>query len=164
MSFLSLLIYVVAKALHSQYILSVSFARIVSIVFIYAGVLSSQAFFVQTIGQGIGIYSGLFEVSSISLFIDTVIFFIGALILVSWPSISKTQLLENNLISLPTPPKTDLQTIKLNNAGEYSLIVLFSAIGASLLVSSGDLISIVFKLLIIIKNNSGTKSKLFVDL
>ena len=141
MSFLSLLIYVVAKALHSQYILSVSFARIVSIVFIYAGVLSSQAFFVQTIGQGIGIYSGLFEVSSISLFIDTVIFFIGALILVSWPSISKTQLLENNLISLPTPPKTDLQTIKLNNAGEYSLIVLFSAIGASLLVSSGDLIS-----------------------
>ena len=61
MSFLSLLIYVVAKALHSQYILSVSFARIVSIVFIYAGVLSSQAFFVQTIGLGIGIYSGLFE-------------------------------------------------------------------------------------------------------
>ena len=162
MSFLSLLIYIQAKVLLYQNILSVSFARILSIVFIYAGVLSSQAFFVQTIGQGIGIYSGLFEVSSISLFIDTVIFFIGALILVSWPSISKTQLLLNNLKSLPQ--KTDLHTVKLNNAGEYSLIVLFSSIGASLLVSSGDLISIVFKLLIIIKNNSGTKSKLFVDL
>ncbi|BDI12862.1 NADH dehydrogenase subunit 2 (mitochondrion) [Phanerochaete sordida] len=142
MSFLSLLIYVVAKALHSKNISPVSFARIVSIVFIYAGVLSSNAFFVQTIGQGIGIYSGLFEVSSISLFIDILIFFIGGLILVSWPSISKTQLLypvKNNLLSLQK--NTDLHTVKLNNAGEYSLIVLFSTIGASLLISSGDLIS-----------------------
>ena len=61
MSFLSLLIYIQAKVLIYQNILSVSFARILSIVFIYAGVLSSQAFFVQTIGLGIGIYSGLFE-------------------------------------------------------------------------------------------------------
>lgn len=61
MSFLSLLIYIQAKVLLYQNILSVSFARILSIVFIYAGVLSSQAFFVQTIGLGIGIYSGLFE-------------------------------------------------------------------------------------------------------
>ena len=119
MIFISILIIIVAMALPSinQLISPILFTRISSIVFIYAGALSFNAFYIQSIGSGIGIYSGLFHVTTISQLLDTFIFLIGSLILVAWPSISKSF-----------------------NA-EYSLVVLFSTLGASLLVSSADLIS-----------------------
>ena len=75
-------------ALHSKYISSILFTRIAAIVFIYAGALSLNAFYIQSIGSGIGIYSGLFHVTSVSQLLDTFIFFIGSLILIAWPSIS----------------------------------------------------------------------------
>ena len=46
-------------ALHSQHISSILFTRIAAIVFIYSGVLSFNAFYIQSIGSGIGIYSGI---------------------------------------------------------------------------------------------------------
>ena len=49
----------VAMALHSKYISSILFTRIASIVFIYAGALSLNALYIQSIGSGIGIYRGL---------------------------------------------------------------------------------------------------------
>ena len=128
MIFLSILILIVAIALPSinQNIRSILYVRISSIIFIYAGALAFNAFYIQSIGSGIGIYSGLFQVTTISQCLDVLILLIGSLILISWPSlnISKVKITEN-----------------LPYAGEYSLIVLFSTFGASLLVSSADLIS-----------------------
>ena len=128
MIFLSILILIVAIALPSinQNIRSILYVRISSIIFIYAGALAFNAFYIQSIGSGIGIYSGLFQVTSISQLLDVFILLIGSLILISWPSlnISKAKITEN-----------------IAYAGEYSLIVLFSTFGASLLVSSADLIS-----------------------
>ena len=132
-------------ALHSKYISSILFTRIAAIVFIYAGALSLNAFYIQSIGSGIGIYSGLFHVTSVSQLLDTFIFFIGSLILIAWPSISHLILNVEGLSKEKSV--SDLYQIskaRLNNAGvagEYSLIVLFSTLGASLLVSSADLIS-----------------------
>ena len=128
MIFLSILILIVAIALPSinQNIRSILYVRISSIIFIYAGALAFNAFYIQSIGSGIGVYSGLFQVTTISQLLDVLILLIGSLILISWPSlnISKVKLTEN-----------------IPYAGEYSLIVLFSTFGASLLVSSADLIS-----------------------
>ena len=128
MIFLSILILIVAIALPtiSQNIRSILYVRISSIIFIYAGALAFNAFYIQSIGSGIGIYSGLFQVTTISQLLDVLILLIGSLILISWPSlnISKVKITEN-----------------MSYAGEYSLIVLFSTFGASLLVSSADLIS-----------------------
>ena len=78
------MILIVAIALHS--LSPVLLTRISAIVFIYAGVLSLNALDIQSIGSGIGIYSGLFHVTTVSQLIDTFIFFIGSLILVSWPT------------------------------------------------------------------------------
>ena len=60
MLFISILILIVAMALHSNYIHSILITRIAAITFIYAGALSLNAFYIQSIGSSIGVYSGLF--------------------------------------------------------------------------------------------------------
>nr|WVH37953.1 NADH dehydrogenase subunit 2 [Fomes fomentarius] len=134
MIFLSILILIVAIALPSinQNIRSILYVRISSIIFIYAGALAFNAFYIQSIGSGIGVYSGLFQVTTISQLLDVFILLIGSLILISWPS--------KYISSMPGGTNNKL-TDKIPYAGEYSLIVLFSTLGASLLVSSADLIS-----------------------
>src|ERR1700691_1808785 len=148
MIFISILILIVAIALpsfnkHSSPIL---FSRISSIIFLYAGVLSFNALYIQSIGSGIGIYSGLFHVTFVSQLLEVFLFIIGSLILIAWP-------LKSNFVSNLNTKSDVLQIIqnsskiiqdtinKTNYATEYSLIVLFSTFGASLLISSADLIS-----------------------
>ena len=134
MIFLSILILIVAIALPSinQNIRSILYVRISSIIFIYAGALAFNAFYIQSIGSGIGVYSGLFQVTTISQLLDVFILLIGSLILISWPS---------KYIFSTSGGNNNTYTDKIPYAGEYSLIVLFSTFGASLLVSSADLIS-----------------------
>ena len=158
MLFISILILIVAMALHSNYIHSILITRIAAITFIYAGALSLNAFYIQSIGSGIGIYSGLFHVTAVSQLLDTFIFIIGSLILISWPSVTYKQILtaaaENEKLGLETINKDariiphyseegiHMPTLEAKQpvAAQYSLIVLFSTLGASLLVSSADLI------------------------
>jgi NADH-ubiquinone oxidoreductase chain 2 len=144
MVFYSILVLIVAIALPSinKNISSIHYPRIISIVLIYAGVLSFNALYIQSIGSGIGIYSGLFQVSAISQFLDIFIFIIGALILVAWPSI--TNISSSKVVLGSVDLKTNnesTQNITVKYGPEYSLVVLFSTLGASLLVSSSDLIS-----------------------
>nr|YP_010835460.1 NADH dehydrogenase subunit 2 [Perenniporia fraxinea]WFS78693.1 NADH dehydrogenase subunit 2 [Perenniporia fraxinea] len=136
MIFLSILILIVALALPSinQNIRSILYVRISSIIFIYAGALALNAFYIQSIGSGIGVYSGLFQVTVISQLLDVFILFIGSLILISWPISMK-------ITSPVHPAPSRLTGHGYGRAGEYALIVLFSTFGASLLVSSADLIS-----------------------
>jgi NADH-ubiquinone oxidoreductase chain 2 len=119
MIFISILIIIVAIALpfFNKQISPIIFTRISSIIFLYAGALSLNALYIQSIGSGIGIYSGLFHITPVSQLMEVFLLVIGSLILISWP-------LNNN-----------------NYAKEYSLIVLFSTLGASLLISTSDLIS-----------------------
>ena len=83
----SLLIFIVAIALPSinQNIRTILYVRITSIIFIYAGALAFNALYIQSIGSGIGIYSGFFQVTYISQLLDIFIFLIESLILISWP-------------------------------------------------------------------------------
>ena len=123
MIFISLLILIVAIALKPIYIeLNPKIiTRITSLIFIYSAALSFNVLYFQNIGRGIGIFSGLFEITLVSQYIDIFLFIIAALILVSWPN--------NKVIQINT------------ESIEYSLIILFSSIGSSLLISSNDLIS-----------------------
>src|ERR1700733_8618653 len=125
MIFISILMLIVAKALPSlnNKISSIFFTRISAIIFIYAGILSFNSLYIQSIGSGIGIYSGLFHVTQISQLIETFFLIIASLILIGWPLIQKQG--SKNI---------------LKNSTNYSLIVLFSTLGSSLLISSSDLV------------------------
>ena len=148
MIFISLLILIVAIALPSfqKQLSPIIFSRLSSIIFIYAGLLSFNSLYIQSIGSGIGIYSGLFHVSTVSQLLDTFLFIIGSLILVSWPSISYKTIsrsVQNSIDKISSNIKEikKITNYRMSYAAEYSLIVLFSTLGASLLVSSADLIS-----------------------
>jgi len=111
--------------------------RVASIVILYAAALSYNALDIQAIGSGIGIYSGLFQVSPVSQSVDTFIFLLGAIILLPWApintvmdgSIGKNKIIYKVFSAVPT-------------ITEYPLIVLFTTCGASFLISSLDLVSI----------------------
>jgi NADH-ubiquinone oxidoreductase chain 2 len=126
MIFISILILIVAKALPSlnNNLSSIYFTRISAIIFIYAGVLSFNSLYIQSIGSGIGIYSGLFHITQVSQLIELFLLIIASLILIGWPLI----------------PKQGYKNI-INYSTDYSLIVLFSTLGSSLLISSSDLVS-----------------------
>ena len=119
MIFTSILIIIVAMALPSlnKSISPNLLVRISSIVFILAGVLAFNTFYIQSIGSGIGIYSGLFHVTTISQLLDTFIFFIGTLILIAWPSISNLTNV-NSVVAQFTFNKenSDITSTRINNA------------------------------------------------
>jgi NADH-ubiquinone oxidoreductase chain 2 len=155
MIFISILILIVAIALPSfnKQLSPILFIRISSIIFIYAGALSFNAFYIQSIGSGIGIYSGLFHITIVSQLLEVFLLIIGSIILISWPlnnsiflKLKKFSHLKNSSHFVNQNDKIqDGALTKINNqisyGTEYSLIVLFSTLGASLLVSSSDLIS-----------------------
>jgi len=111
------------------------FQRLSSIILIYAGALSLNALYIQSIGSGIGIYSGLFHVTFISQVLDIFIFIIGAIILIARPSNALRGTNNSKIENL------EIEENNYTNAIEYCLIVMFSTLGASLLISSSDLIS-----------------------
>jgi NADH-ubiquinone oxidoreductase chain 2 len=202
MIFLSILIFILAMSLpfFKTQITPIFFTRIAALALIYAGALTFNALHIQSIGSGIGIYSGLFQVTYYSLFIETFLYIIGAIILFSWALVksldskkSNDSLLnfeESELLSVPgllNNKKANLKfsqsltrqslsspgpnsllpkggggqeiipQVILNDKGwvgetsvsittsiesrEYSLIALFSTLGGSFLLSSGDLLS-----------------------
>ena len=140
MIFISLLILIVAIATPSIRInLSPNlFIRLSAIVFIYAGGISFNTFYIHSIESGVGIYSGLYQVTAISQLIDMLIYLTGSLILTAWPILNNNSTMKNNY-------ETDYKTNNIrimNPCTEYSLIVMFSTLGASLLISSADFISL----------------------
>ena len=131
MIFISILLFIVAIALPSLKVqLSpVLLSRITTITLLYSGVLSFNAFYIQSIGSGIGIYSGLFHITTVSQLLDTFILCVGALILIPRPYLGH---LSNNNYTLESESILGMK---------YSLIILFSTLGSILLISSADLLS-----------------------
>ena len=173
MLFISIISIIVAVALPAVKISPLLFTRITSIILVFSGVLSFNSLYAQSIGSGVGIYSGLFQVTFLSQSIETFIYFMAALILVPWayntsfsPSTSsyagaaaglsagresaRAQILDTAgplpsvVASTTSSPNLELKLV--NNfvsprVSEYSLIILFTTLGASLLISSADLVS-----------------------
>ena len=121
---------------------STLFTRISSIIFLYAGALSFNAYYIQSIGSGIGIYSGLFHVTIISQILEVFIYTIGSIILISWPTQSVSVSSYDSSLAETSAGSLDTGASNCASAStEYSLLVLFSTLGASLLISSSDLVS-----------------------
>jgi NADH-ubiquinone oxidoreductase chain 2 len=142
MLFISILILIMVMAISSlkEKIHPIIFQRMSSIILIYAGALSLNALYIQSIGSGIGIYSGLFHVTFISQLLEIFIYIIGATILIARPL---SQPIKNKALNSPLITN-NISIILENNSKntiEYSLIIIFSTLGASLLISSSNLIS-----------------------
>ena len=130
MIFISILILIVAIALPSinKLISPILFTRIFSIVFIYAGALFLNALYIQSIGSGIGIYSGLFQVTTVSQLINTSIFIIGLLVLVLGLLGSTLKTLSNlNSIVLMLKPNS-ITSVILNSTQLFNKYSIFSVI------------------------------------
>jgi len=197
MIFISIITLIAAKALPLfKKISSIHISRIASIIFIYTGASSLNCFYIQAIGSGIGIYSGLFHITPISQLMEIFLFFIGGFILIGWPQVvqsytstnsgcvfkingplynynynykskTKSQVRKSSFAfsnltyalaqasvqakeaNVDTNTDTDIDTefppliSSLESySTDYSIIVLFSILGSSLLISSFDLISL----------------------
>ena len=82
MLLLSILILIIAIAIqYNQVLYSFYFLRIGLLIFTLTGAISLNALYIQPIGSGMGIYSGLFQVTTITQSFDFFIFLMGALIL-----------------------------------------------------------------------------------
>jgi NADH-ubiquinone oxidoreductase chain 2 len=116
-----------------------TYIRIASIVLLYSVLLAFNAINIPSLGYGIGIFNGLFHVTLISQLMDCFIFLIGSLILVSWPLINNKNY--NSLI-FSNNVQFKNKIFKINTyAIEYSLVILFSTLGASFLISAADIVS-----------------------
>ena len=94
MVIISLMILIIAIALRPytnsnninlQFVSGISpilITRLTSIIFLFSGALAYNALYIQSIGSGLSIYSGLFQVTSLSQSFDIIIFILGALILI----------------------------------------------------------------------------------
>jgi len=177
MIFISILTLIVAKALPllNKKISSIHFTRIASIIFIYTGAITLNCLYIQSIGSGIGIYSGLFHITQISQLIEIFLFIIGGLILIGWPQVLPIPAAQprvavdmggitknTNLLSPNLPLQIEQNSLDStfgfdscfaqakgkkfllteSYSTDYSIIVLFSILGSSLLISSFDLISL----------------------
>jgi len=171
MIFISIITLIAAKALPLfKKISSIHISRIASIIFIYTGAISFNCFYIQSIGSGIGIYSGLFHITPISQLMEIFLFFIGGCILIGWPQVvqsdtstnsgcvfkfngplsnynynSKSKTKSPEIKSLDKDTDTEFPPLKSSlesYSTDYSIIVLFSILGSSLLISSFDLISV----------------------
>nr|AWB36255.1 NADH dehydrogenase subunit 2 [Lactarius sp. (in: basidiomycete fungi)] len=144
MMFISIMILIVAIALPSinRNISPNLYLRISSLLLLYTGALAFNAFYIQSIGSGIGIYSGLFQVTLFTQLFDIVIVLTGSVILIAWPLINH-KFIENNLDL--SEEGHNILSIR-NYRIKYSIIVLISTLGSLLLVSSSNLISLYLSL------------------
>lgn len=133
-----------AVALPNIKISPILFTRVASIVLLYAAALSFNALNIQAIGTGVSIYSGLFQVTSISQSMDTFIFLVGRMILLLTPQGVRDTVTSTTFFFNEKKNKGEARAVMraLPTISEYPLIVLFSTCGATFLVSSVDLVSV----------------------
>jgi NADH-ubiquinone oxidoreductase chain 2 len=118
------------------------YLRISSLLLLYTGALAFNAFYIQSIGSGIGIYSGLFQITLFTQLFDIVIVLTGSVILIAWPLINH-KFIDNNL----ELNEAGQNLLSINNYRiKYSIIVLISTLGSLLLVSSSNLITLYLSL------------------
>nr|QJS52018.1 NADH dehydrogenase subunit 2 [Cystobasidium sp.] len=107
----------IAIPLYSSSITPTLLTRITTIILLFGAALSFNGLYVQAIGSGLGLYSGLFHVTTVTQFMEVFLYTTGAIILLPW------------------------QKDNGRSIAEYPLIILFTTIGASFLISSADLVS-----------------------
>jgi NADH-ubiquinone oxidoreductase chain 2 len=119
---------ILAIGLFSLRISAINFNRIAIILLLYSGVLAYNTLYIDLVGSGVGVFGGLFQVTVITQSIDLFIYLLGAVVLLLGSQVQQNWNPVNGGRGLPV-------------LAEYPLIVLFSVLGMSSLISSSDLVS-----------------------
>ena len=127
----------IKKNIHSTFINRISIITILLSIFLVINVLNFQS-----IGKGISIYSGLFQITIQSQIIEVLLLIVGICILISWPVSTATPQndFNNNSRLSPVDPKGEFTLTNIRGAGvestfyfetreQYSLVAIFSIIG-----------------------------------
>ena len=128
---------ILAIALFSLRIPAIYFNRITIILLLFSALLSYNSLYMNNIGSGVGVFGGLFQVTTITQSIDVFIYLLGALVLLLSEKANRANTLSFNKLNSTLVNKSK----GLSVLAEYPLIALFSVLGMSSLISSSDLIS-----------------------
>jgi NADH-ubiquinone oxidoreductase chain 2 len=127
---------------------SILYSRIAIIILLYSSLLGLVSLYIKYIDKGIGLYGGLFHVTSNTQIFHIFIFLISAAILLLTGFYPRKLLISEHTYKLLFYKLNFYKTITQNKMGEqfiiieYSLILLFIIIGATFLISTSDLVSI----------------------
>lgn len=148
-----LFILLLVSAVSQERINGIIINRTGSLILFYSFIVSLMTLNISTIGSGIGIYGGLYQVTVITKIIECFIYLLGAMILSNTLLQIKSNNNNNynNLNSLDSYKNNNnnnnTQLINQNNndvnivRSEYSIIALFTIVGSILLITSNDLVS-----------------------
>lgn len=111
--------------------------RITMIILWYSLMLSWNSIALDQIGSGIGIYSGLWQVTSVTACTDLLLFFVAAI------TVMLTEVWPSNKVGSPGGFAMGGSRSVTTSAGSssYTLIILFTTLGMTSLISSYDLVS-----------------------
>lgn len=132
MLLLSILLFSAVVPLTSVHMSTHVFNRLAILVLLYSSVLAWNMLYLEPIGVGLGIYGGLSHVTLLSQAFDTFILACASIIL----------LLCSASISVLGQHGSRFEPIAKGRVAEYPLIILFTTLGMSSLVSSCDLVTL----------------------
>lgn len=148
---ISLLIFLLlSNAVTSRRDKSILFSRVVITGLIFSGYLAFTNLYIQPLEKGIGIYGGLFNVTSFTHTFNIFLFAVSAVILILTAFYPRKVYIKDysSLYKLFTFKFLYNKNVISNKTGEqfriieYALIIVFILCGAVFLISTGDLISI----------------------
>ena len=76
--------FLIAIPLYSSTITPTLLTRITSIILLFSAAICFNSLYVQAIGSGLGLYSGLFHVTTVTQFMEMFLYVIGACILLGY--------------------------------------------------------------------------------
>jgi NADH-ubiquinone oxidoreductase chain 2 len=132
MLLLSILLFSAIVPLTSVHMSTHVFNRLAILVLLYSSVLAWNMLYLEPIGVGLGIYGGLSHVTLLSQAFDTFILACASIIL----------LLGSGSIPVLGQHEPWFEPIAKGRVAEYPLIILFTTLGMSSLVSSSDLVTL----------------------
>ena len=140
---ISLISFILAIPIFAKKISATVFSRIAAIVFVYSAVLTWNSLYYLPLSQGgVGLYSGLFHVTTITLGFQILLFMVGAILQFGWaPSIYNQLNFGNSKVGIERSLNINPNFVHMNTIHEHSLIVLFSVLGGCILISSYNFVS-----------------------
>jgi NADH-ubiquinone oxidoreductase chain 2 len=159
MLLLGIITLVMTIPLASTYLSTILIHRIAFLILLFSSLLAYNTLYVIPLSSGIGILGGLFQTTLLSQSLEIFILIIGSIILLLAPSgekinkelsssykeniknSNKTTVLWNYWNNLSSNIKKVLPITNKGQLRDYPLIILFTTLGMSSLISSSDLIT-----------------------